>query len=284
MEYSPVDRPRTYDYDGDGSTWGGLGYLKTEDEVPTSQVLTCVMEALLSNPAAKIPFLAANLICARICALPPTPPPKQAEKNGYDADAKTRDLVKDWASWYTPLRRRTMHAITLVEILLLVLRSNPTLLLNTPLSILAPLLAKSSHIRLTRAFLIGSVLTYVATFIRLACYRTMGRHFTFQLAILPSHKLITTGPYSIVRHPGYTASVLVNLGVVLCQVGPGSWLHETNWLGGAVGVAWACAVSAVSLMLVARIQKEDTVLRREFGQEWDRWAEKTRYRLIPGVY
>ncbi|THH27640.1 hypothetical protein EUX98_g6541 [Antrodiella citrinella] len=247
------------------------------------------MEALLSNPAAKIPFLVVNLILARRSSLPPTLPPKQGEKDGYEADAKTRDVVKDWASWYTPTRRRTMHVITFIEILILLSRRYPTLLSNSPLSILKPLLSSRylNHIRVTPTFLLGSLLLYVGTFIRVACYRTMGRHFTFQLAILPQHKLITSGPYAIVRHPGYTASVLVNLGVILCQVGHGSWMREvvmrTRW-GKGVGVGWVCAVSAVSYMLVARIPKEDTVLRREFGAEWEKWAERTRFRLIPGIY
>lgn len=63
------------------------------------------MESLLSNPSVKIPFLVANFICGRICSSSPNPPPKPDELNKYGHDAKTSDKIKDWATWYTPLRR-----------------------------------------------------------------------------------------------------------------------------------------------------------------------------------
>ena len=37
-------------------------------------------------------------------------------------------------------------------------------------------------------------------------------------------------------------------------------------------------------MVMTRPQKEDELLRKEFGKKWDQWAEVVRYRLIPGVY
>ncbi|KAF9644887.1 hypothetical protein BDM02DRAFT_829359, partial [Thelephora ganbajun] len=45
--------------------------------------------------------------------------------------------------------------------------------------------------------------------LRLFSFRTLGRHFTYQLAILPSHKLVTTGPYAYIRHPSYVALPLI---------------------------------------------------------------------------
>lgn len=42
---------------------------------------------------------------------------------------------------------------------------------------------------------------------RLWCYRTLGRLFTFDLAIRPRHALVTSGPYRYARHPSYTALV-----------------------------------------------------------------------------
>lgn len=191
------------------------------------------------------------------------------------------------------LSQSVMHGITVCEILLLTTQAFPSFFTNTPLAGFAlPVASNSaiSRIRITDVFLIGSFLIYVATVVRLACYRELGRHFTFQLAILPDHQLIKSGPYSIVRHPSYTASLLVNTGVVMCQLGSGSFLGEVlmkekgfGW-GQVVCGIWAIAVTAVSYMLIKRIPREDLALRKEFGQEWNRWAQQTRYRLIPGVY
>lgn len=186
-----------------------------------------------------------------------------------------------------------MHSITLIELLLMIASAQPSLFSKTPLDALTMHITSNpsvSRIRITAVFMVGSFLIYVATAIRLACYRELGRHFTFQLAILPGHKLITSGPYSIVRHPSYTASTMSNLGVVLCQVGAGSFLNEVvmnekifGW-GHVAGAAWVVAVTAVSYMLIKRIPREDLALRKEFGAEWDRWAQRTKYRLIPGIY
>ena len=35
---------------------------------------------------------------------------------------------------------------------------------------------------------------------------------------------------------------------------------------------------------IGRVREEDATMRNEFGREWEEWAKKTRYRLIPLVY
>jgi len=47
------------------------------------------------------------------------------------------------------------------------------------------------------------------------CYRTLGRHFTFQLSIKRNHTLVKDGPYAVVRHPGYTGYLLMVLGMLI---------------------------------------------------------------------
>jgi hypothetical protein len=32
------------------------------------------------------------------------------------------------------------------------------------------------------------------------------------------------------------------------------------------------------------VSKEDAMMRKQFGQEWERWTAKVPYKLIPGVY
>lgn len=63
------------------------------------------MEAVLSHPASKIPLLLVNLYCSHISCTAPNPSPKKDERNRYEADARTRDIINNWASWYTPVRR-----------------------------------------------------------------------------------------------------------------------------------------------------------------------------------
>jgi protein-S-isoprenylcysteine O-methyltransferase Ste14 len=80
-------------------------------------------------------------------------------------------------------------------------------------------------------------------------------------------KVITTGPYSLVRHPMYAAiSVL--------------WVFTPL----ALGSYWAVVPGAMILpILVARILNEEQVLGRELPG-YAEYMRKTRYRLIPGLW
>lgn len=54
---------------------------------------------------------------------------------------------------------------------------------------------------------IGMVAVWIGGAIRIACYRELGRLFTYELTIREKHRLVTSGPYSIVRHPSYSKSL-----------------------------------------------------------------------------
>lgn len=144
------------------------------------------------------------------------------------------------------------------------------------------------NIRFTRAWVAGCVLMHCGALIRLACYRTLGRLFTWELTLKKGHVLMTGGPYSIVRHPSYTGSLLLGTGVALCHFSPGSWYAECigwdTWASRIFSAAWIAWSLAVPALLMARVDTEDDVLRKEFGEEWDEYAKKTPYRLIPYLY
>ena len=124
--------------------------------------------------------------------------------------------------------------------------------------------------------------------IRLACYRTMGRLFTWELALKKNHTLVTGGPYSVVRHPSYTGSFMIGLGLILCQLGPGSWFRECvglhTWGGKLFAATWAAMSLGIPVGLMSRVNVEDEILRKEFNEEWEVYARKTPYKLFPYVY
>lgn len=124
--------------------------------------------------------------------------------------------------------------------------------------------------------------------LRLACYRTLGKFFTWELAVKKDHVLVTHGPYSVVRHPAYTGSLMIGVGVVLAQFGPGSWYRECIGLDGLgskvfVGI-WSAWALAVPTLLMRRVNAEDAVLKKEFNEEWNAYAKRTPYRIIPFMY
>ncbi|KIK94942.1 hypothetical protein PAXRUDRAFT_417269 [Paxillus rubicundulus Ve08.2h10] len=147
---------------------------------------------------------------------------------------------------------------------------------------------------LTPTFLVGSVLSIFGSFLRIHCYGTLGSMFTFELSIRKEHKLITSGAYAIVRHPSYTGGLGTGIGLFLCILSPNllivalsSLFPDSDSKIGMTNVLRCTCVSVfvgLSLGLVHRMNNEDAMLEKNFGEEWKEWARRVPYRLIPWVY
>jgi len=81
------------------------------------------------------------------------------------------------------------------------------------------------------------------------------------------HRVIDSGPYGIVRHPGYAGLVFVP---------PLSGLALGSWLAVATG-------AAMSMMVIRRVLFEDAFLR-EHLEGYRAYAQRVPHRLIPGVW
>ncbi len=104
--------------------------------------------------------------------------------------------------------------------------------------------------------------------LQVATFRTLGRFYTSHLGIQSGHHLVATGPYRWVRHPGYLSN-LVSL------------------FGGALALSSLLGLGLSLLMvplILRRITTEETMLRDQFGTEYEAYAGQTRWRLIPCVY
>jgi protein-S-isoprenylcysteine O-methyltransferase Ste14 len=81
------------------------------------------------------------------------------------------------------------------------------------------------------------------------------------------HRVVTDGPYRIVRHPGYVGWILMSLSCVLI-----------------LGSLWGLIPAAGSIAgMVARTVREDKMLRMEL-EGYESYAAKVRYRLLPGIW
>lgn len=144
----------------------------------------------------------------------------------------------------------------------------------------------SARISMNQSFLFGSFLTLVGTSLRVYCYKTLGRFFTFDLSIKDGHHLVVTGPYSVVRHPSYTALIMTVIGAASIHA-TGSWVSECasqHPIGRVLIAYWLLAAAAVVLSLLLRLPNEDEMLRNEFGKVWMEWQRQVPYALIPGLY
>jgi protein-S-isoprenylcysteine O-methyltransferase Ste14 len=95
----------------------------------------------------------------------------------------------------------------------------------------------------------------------------LGHRFSGLVAIQPGHTLLTTGIYSVIRHPSY-------LGLL------------TNSLGWALAFRSGVGVVITALLLpvvLARIRAEEALLGSQFGAEYEAYRARTS-RLVPGLY
>ncbi|KAA1467386.1 hypothetical protein DENSPDRAFT_832421 [Dentipellis sp. KUC8613] len=175
------------------------------------------------------------------------------------------------------------------EVLLIVANNAPNSgIAQRILAILEHKPGGSRNIQITSHFLTGSAFAVGGAVLRLLCYRIMGKMFTFQLALRDEHKLVTDGPYSVVRHPSYTGLILKSIGLMLVHFGPGSWFRECGWLETAAGRRyyqyWVVMRALETINLFGRTVTEDNFLKAQFKEGWVRWAKNTPDRLIPFIF
>jgi protein-S-isoprenylcysteine O-methyltransferase Ste14 len=114
---------------------------------------------------------------------------------------------------------------------------------------------------------IGLALIVAGMALRVAAGRALGKWWSLRAEIQPGHALVQTGPYRFVRHPAYLGMLIVCLGLPI-----------------AFQSVWAAVVMAVAVWPAVgyRVQVEDALLERHFGDEYREYAQRTP-RLIPGL-
>ena len=99
--------------------------------------------------------------------------------------------------------------------------------------------------------------------------QAVNRHFEPSVRIQTErhHRVVDTGPYAYVRHPGYVFGSLLAIGAALAL---GSW--------------WAVVPAALVIVtLLVRTALEDATLQRDLPG-YAEFAARTRYRWIPGIW
>ncbi|KAG2114418.1 hypothetical protein DEU56DRAFT_866615 [Suillus clintonianus] len=153
-------------------------------------------------------------------------------------------------------------------------------------------LSAMDHSALSPALIAGSCLSIIGGAVRVYCYYTLGRFFTFELSIRQDHKLVTSGPYSIVRHPSYFGVLCIVLGVLSCHFHTQSWLvscsglfpSSDKWVKLTLGCIWAATLHIIYAGLGERIRMEEAMLQGNFGDQWRAYVKRVPYRVVPWLY
>jgi len=237
----------------------------------------------------KIPFIIASALGVHCTTMSPSKPPLSEEKVVLPTP------FESFVSWCLrlyglELLRMTVWAASLTEVAGILLAhidhsQIPGAIYDTQTM---RLLSSLNSAPITPTFLFGSLAVAIAGAVRHYCALTLGKFWSFELSVRREHRLVTSGPYSVVRHPSYAAYVLQYAGLAVMYGSQGSWLRESEIL--QMPIARVLAAMCFFMFTagvstgIRRVPMEDRILHGALGEEWENWAKRVKYRLIPGVY
>jgi protein-S-isoprenylcysteine O-methyltransferase Ste14 len=121
-----------------------------------------------------------------------------------------------------------------------------------------PLLEERILPRAAWPFWTGAAATLVGLLFSVSARAYLGRNWSGTVTVKEDHELITSGPYSVVRHPIYTGLLLAFMGSAFAR----------GDLGG---------VAAVALVLWAfwrKLRMEECWMREQFGEKYVAYSQR----------
>jgi len=115
---------------------------------------------------------------------------------------------------------------------------------------------------------VGLALAWAGFALRLSAKRTLGRFFVGAVVIQEQHRVVDTGPYAVIRHPGYAGSMLSLFGIGLAT-------------GNALAAAIYTAVPAWVFLSTIAVEEDELV--SHLGTAYSDYCKHTS-RLIPTVW
>jgi len=110
---------------------------------------------------------------------------------------------------------------------------------------------------------LGFALQLIGLVIVIVALVTLGRSFGFVAA---DRGLVTKGPYAVVRHPVYASYIIIQTGYLVQSISPRNV------------IVLACATACN----IGRVLAEERVLAS--GAGYERYRQRVRWRLVPGVW
>jgi len=118
------------------------------------------------------------------------------------------------------------------------------------------------------AFYAGTGLLIVGSLLRRYCFRLLGKYFTGAVIAKADQPVIERGPYRWIRHPSYTAGLIMFFGI---GVALGHW------------VSVAILVLAPCCAYLRRVEVEERALLSSIGEPYRAYMARTK-RFVPFVY
>jgi len=117
-------------------------------------------------------------------------------------------------------------------------------------------------------FPIGMALVLIGLMIRIHSIRTLNQFFTYSIAKMENHKIIETGLYKFIRHPGYLGQLIIFIGISTAM---------SNWL------SILFMMIPITIGYLYRIQVEEKFMIDQLGEDYLNYQERTN-RIIPLLF
>lgn len=117
-------------------------------------------------------------------------------------------------------------------------------------------------------FTIGMALIILGLMLRVYSILTLKQYFTYSVAKVENQKIIETGLYKFVRHPGYLGQLIIFTGISTSL---------SNWL------SLLAMLIPITLGYLYRIKVEESFMIEQLGEDYLHYQERTD-RIIPMIY
>jgi protein-S-isoprenylcysteine O-methyltransferase Ste14 len=167
--------------------------------------------------------------------------------------ARSRETRRDWLAMFGLLIQAAGYGIVWFR----PLRRDP----------LGPLLPMPHTAELAVAAL-TIAMAIVSVWLVNSAVRFLGKQWAVAARLVEGHKLVTDGPYRLVRNPIYTGmfGMMVTTGLAVTQ--------------------WKALLAAIIVFLAGtylRVRVEEKLLRGQFGSEFDQYTRRVPA-VIPGIW
>jgi len=117
------------------------------------------------------------------------------------------------------------------------------------------------------AVVVGTATLLAGGALRRYCFKALGKFFTGTVVVSADQQVIQTGPYRLIRHPSYTAALLMFTGIGIAL---------GNWISVAVLFLAHCLLYGI------RVSVEERALLETLGEPYRDYMSRTK-RFIPHV-
>lgn len=108
-------------------------------------------------------------------------------------------------------------------------------------------------------FAVGMALFVIGLLVRIHSILTLRQYFTYSVAEVENQKIIETGLYKFIRHPGYLGQLIIFIGIAI---------SISNWL------SILLMIIPVTLGYLYRIKVEEKFMSDQLGEEYKRYQEE----------